>query len=204
MPFKTPRPFKTMEIDCGAERVPIDVPEGAVVAEFREPEPLPDPKRALAAALADPHGAPPLAELAKPGMKVAIGFDDPTRPPQPWHVILPAVVELLLARGVSKDDVVFICANGNHKKWSEPELRAFVGEEIFAAFWPGGRIVNHDCLDPSGLKYLGETPGGCVVEHNRRFVEADLMIYVGQVMAHTWGGYTGAGPSGCCMPATTS
>ena len=144
-------------------------------------------------ALAHPHGAPPLAELAKPGMKVAIGFDDPTRPPRPWQVILPAVVELLLERGVSRDDIVLICANGNHKKFSESELRAFVGEDIFTAFWPGGQIVNHDCHDPSGLRHLGETPSGCVVEHNRRFVDADLTIYVGQVMAHTWGGYTGNG-----------
>ena len=126
-------------------------------------------------------------------MKVAIGSDDPTRPPRPWHVILPAVVALLLARGVARDDIVLICANGNHRKWSESELRAVVGEEIFNGFWSNGRLVNHDCVDPSGLKHLGETPSGCVVEHNRRFVEADLMIYVGQVMAHTWGGYTGTG-----------
>lgn len=184
---------KTVEIDFGAKRIPVEVPESAVVAEFREPEPLASPARALAAALADPCGAPPLAELAKPGMKIAIGFDDPTRPPQPWRAILPAVVEVLLGCGVSRDDIVLICANGNHKKWSDAELRAFVGEEMFTAFRPGGRIVNHDCLDASGLKYLGETPSGCVVEHNRRFVEADLMIYVGQVMAHTWGGYTGTG-----------
>ena len=84
-------------------------------------------------------------------------------------------------------------ADSNHKKWSESELRAFVGEEIFAGFRPGGQIVNHDCLEESGLEHLGETPSGCVVEHNRRFVEADLMIYVGQVMAYTWGGYTGTG-----------
>ena len=154
-------PFKTIEIDYGAERIPIDLPESAIVAEFRDPEPLASPARALADALAHPHGAPPLAELAKPGMKVAIGFDDPTRPPHPWHVILPAVVELLLACGVSREDIVFICANGNHKKWSETELRAFVGEEIFNGFWPSGQIVNHDCLEPSGLKHLGERAASC-------------------------------------------
>ncbi len=108
---------KTVEIDFGAKRIPVEVPESAVVAEFREPEPLASPARALAAALADPCGAPPLAELAKPGMKIAIGFDDPTRPPQPWRAILPAVVEVLLGCGVSRDDIVLICANGNHKKW---------------------------------------------------------------------------------------
>ena len=129
--------FRTIEVDYGPERVPIEVPESAVVAEFQEPEPLASPDRALADALAHPCGAPPLAELAKPGMKVAIGFDDPTRPPHPWHMILPAVVEVLLACGVSKDDILFICANGNHKKWSESELRAFVGEAICNDFWPG-------------------------------------------------------------------
>ena len=108
---------KTVEIDFGAKRIPVEVPESAVVAEFREPEPLASPARALAAALADPCGAPPLAELAKPGMKIAFGFDDPTRPPQPWRAILPAVVEVLLGCGVSRDDIVLICANGNHKKW---------------------------------------------------------------------------------------
>ena len=146
---------KTIEIDYGADRIPIEVPENAVIAEFRDPEPLPSPTRALAEALASPHGAPPLAEIARPGMKVAIGFDDPTRPPHPWHVILPEVIEMLLARGVSRDDIVFICANGNHKKWSEAELRAFVGEEIFNGFWPEGQIVNHDCLEPTGLKHWG-------------------------------------------------
>ena len=61
-------------------------------------------------------------------------------------------------------------------------------------FWPSGQIVNHDCVEPSGLTDTSARhPSGCVVEHNRRFVEADLMIYVGQVMAHTWGGYTGTG-----------
>ena len=116
-----------------------------------------------------------------------------------WLALALTIAGLALLTGWAKVElsiflvIVFICANGNHKKWSESELRAFVGEEIFSGFWPGGQIVNHDCLEPSGLKHLGGTPSGCVVEHNRRFVEADLMIYVGQVMAHTWGGYTGTG-----------
>lgn len=184
---------RLVEVDFGAERTAISVPGNAVIAEFREPRYLDDPLQALDRALDRPHGAPPFADLVRPGMRVAIAFDDPTRPPAPWQLIVPRLVERLLAGGVRGEDLLFICANGNHKKWSEQELRAFLGAEIFDRFWPGGQIVNHDCVDPGGLVDLGVTASGCVAEHNRAFVEADLMIYVGQVMAHTWGGYTGTG-----------
>ena len=153
-------PHKTVEVDCGSDRSPIEVPESAVVAEFRDPEPLASPERALADALANPHGAPPLAELAKPGMKVAIGFDDPTRPPHPWHVILPAVVALLLARGVAREDIVFICANGNHKKWSEAELRASSARRS-SRLWPNGQIVTTTASNRRG-EAPGRDPSGCV------------------------------------------
>lgn len=184
---------RTVHVDFGAQQIPIQVPGDAVVAEFTEPRYLDDPVAALDAALAAPHGAPPLADLLRPGLRVAIGFDDPTRPGAPWQVMLPRIVEHLLAGGVRERDLLFICANGNHKKWSAAELRAFLGAELFDRFAPSGQIVNHDCVDPRGLRDLGTTSSGCAVEHNRAFLDADLMIYVGQVMAHTWGGYTGTG-----------
>ena len=185
--------YKSVEVDFGPEKRTIHVPKTAVIAEFTEPEPLLTPEQDLEEALRNPHGSLPFEELVTPGMKVAIGFDDPTRPPAPWQLILPKIVGKLLSYGIRKQDIVLICANGNHKKWAPNDLRAFVGDEIFDGFWNTGQLVNHDCLDPAGLKYLGKTASGCVVEHNRSFIDADLMIYVGQVMAHSWGGYTGTG-----------
>jgi lactate racemase len=158
---------KDVIVDFGAEQATISVPESAVVAPF--------------------------AELVKPGMSVAIAFDDPTRPPAPWQLILPELVARLLAGGVRREDITFICANGTHKKWTHDELRNFLGAELFDAFWPNAQIRNHDCLDAADLIDLGRTASGCAVEHNRTFINADLMIYVGQVMAHSWGGYTGTG-----------
>lgn len=184
---------QTVEVDFGAERASIQVPDDAVIARFQEPDYLADPRAALDAALDAPHGAPPFAELVRPGMRVAIGFDDPTRPPAPWQLILPVLVERLAAGGVRREDITFICANGNHKKWREAELRSFLGAALFDEFWPRGQILNHDCEEPDGLVDLGRTPSGGVAEHNRHFVTADLMLYVGQIMAHTWGGYTGTG-----------
>ena len=186
-------PTQTVTADFGAEKIQIEVPAEAVVVEFEDPPYPASAAEVLANALRNPAGAPPLSELAANCTTVAIAFDDPTRPPAPWQLMLPAIVEVLRGAGIRDENIRFICANGTHKKWSEAELRAFVGEEVFTQFWPRGAIVNHDCEDPDNLLDLGQTPMGGVVEHNRMFLEADLNIYVGQVMAHSWGGYTGTG-----------
>jgi hypothetical protein len=183
----------TVAVDYGDRQIDIDVPGRVTVARFQEPERLRNPAASVRKALAEPHGAPPLADLIKPGMTVAIGFDDPTRPPAPWQVMLPEVVDALIQGGIKKKNIQLICAGGAHRKYTPAELAAFVGPKIFNMFWPSGQLTCHDCHDPAGLKDLGVTKGGGVAVHNRRFVESDLMIYCGQVMAHNWGGYTGMG-----------
>ena len=71
---------KTVAVDFGERKLDIAVPDSAVVAEFTDPKFAPDPAAAVQKALAEPLGLPPLAQLARPGMRVAIGFDDITRP----------------------------------------------------------------------------------------------------------------------------
>lgn len=184
---------KRVLADFGERQVEIDVPEQAVVVEFQDPPLLPDPTVAARKALAEPCGSPPLRDLAKPGMRVAIGFDNPTRPGLPSQIILPIVVNELMSAGVKEQDILFICANANHRKWTRAELAAHLGSEIFDRFWGAGQIVNHDASDPFQLRFLGVSKGGGYVEHNRNFVEADLMIYQGNISATYWGGYTGMG-----------
>ena len=179
--------------DFGAEKIKIDVPDHAQVIEFQNPLFLSNPVQAVVDALNRPVGSPPLAELAKPGMTVAIGFDDPTRPPLPWQTILPVVIEQLTTAGVNERDITLICANGAHRKWTSDELKRFLGESLFGRFQDTGQIVNHDCADPKELTFLGKTDRGGHVEHNRRFIEADLSIYVGTVSSTYVGGYSGTG-----------
>ena len=179
--------------DFGAEKIKIDVPDHAQVIEFQNPPFLSNPVQAVIDALNHPVGSPPLAELAKPGMTVAIGFDDPTRPPLPWQTILPVVIEQLTTAGVNERDITLICANGAHRKWTSDELKRFLGESLFGRFGDTGQIVNHDCADPNELTFLGKTDRGGHVEHNRRFIEADLSIYVGTVSSTYVGGYSGTG-----------
>ena len=126
-------------------------------------------------------------------MNVAIGFDDPTRPPLAWQTILPLVIDELVSAGVSVKDIVLICANGAHRKWFPHELKRFLGAALYDQFWDRGQIINHDCQDSNELTCLGRTERGGIVEHNRRFIEADLSIYVGTVSATYVGGYSGTG-----------
>jgi len=185
---------KRTGVDFGEKSLEIDVPDHAVVVEFDDPPSLDDPEEATRKAIASPYGCAPLAELAKPGMRVAIGFDDPTRPAKTVQTILPIVIDTLLDAGVDETDILLICACSNHRKWTRSELAAYLGPHVFSRFWPSGRIVNHDCSDPSQLVFLGISPAGSYyVEMNRDFVEADLMIYVGNVGPSGFRSYTGTG-----------
>ena len=182
-----------VQTDFGARKILVDLPDHSTVIEFQNPKFLDDPDAEVINALQTPVSSPPLAELVRPGMTVAIGFDDPTRPPLPWQTILPKVIDVLTNGGVKDKDISLICANGAHRKWFPDELKRFLGIELFDRFWPIGQVINHDCQNPDGLSFLGTTERGGYVEHNRRFVEADLSIYVGTVSATYVGGYSGTG-----------
>ena len=90
---------KRTSVDFGDRSLEIDVPEHATVVEFDDPGALSHPAVAAREAIENPYGAPPLKELAKPGMRVAVGFDDPTRPARTVQIILPVVVDALLRGG---------------------------------------------------------------------------------------------------------
>ncbi len=156
---------KTVAVDFGSKKLDIDVPTHAVVAEFRDPPFLADPQATVREALSNPYGSPPLRELANPGMTVAIGFDDITRPNIPPQTILPIVVEELLACGINRRDITFISACSNHRKNTRSELAGHLGAELFSEFWPTRQIINHDCTDSAELTYFGVTDGGRVVEN---------------------------------------
>jgi lactate racemase len=185
---------KKVAVDYGERQVEIEVPDAATVVEYEDRVPmLADPEAAVRRALAEPMAMPPLAELCRPGMKVAIGFDDITRPALPARLILPRIVETLNGAGVKDRDIVFVNGCSNHRKNTRSELADHLGAELFNRFWPLGNIRNHDCDDAEGLRFFGITDSGRHVEHNRDFMDADLQIYQGNVSAQGWKGYTGTG-----------
>jgi hypothetical protein len=156
--------------------------------------PVADLRAALQEALRRPLDLPPLRELAKPGWRVTVAFDDPTVPcyGPVWEPAIRSVLEELEHAGVKKRDVTLLCANALHRKFTRGELGKVIGKELVQEF--GYRLLCHDAEDPENLSFLGVTRSGYDVEINRRVTDSDLTIYINTVV---WRGFNGGWKSIC-------
>jgi hypothetical protein len=160
------------------------LPVGSRVIYPPEPlDPLKDPDEAIRDSLLNPEGdMESLPDLLRPGMRLTIAFDDlsiplpPMEQPDNRQRVVEAVLDLAAAAGV--DDVVLIAALALHRRMTERELRHALGNRVYEAFAPHGRLLQHDAENPDELVYLGETDRGEDVEINRRAAESDLLVYV--------------------------
>jgi nickel-dependent lactate racemase len=177
----------------GDQVLEIDLPVGSRVVYPRPPiDALRDTDAAIRYAINRPLGSDPLHAKLRPGMKVVIAIDDvsvplpPMRRPDARERVLSVVLQLLADHAV--DDVEIIIATSIHRRMTAEEVRHVVGDRIFNAYWPD-RLYNHDAEDPKGMKVLGTTDHGEVVELNRRAAEADLLIYVSVNLVPMSGGH---------------
>jgi nickel-dependent lactate racemase len=166
----------------GDRLLEVDLPAGTRVIYPRPPmEPLKDVDAAIRYALNHPTGTGPLHAKLRPGMNVVIAVDDislplpPMRRPDVRERVLTIVLGMLADHGV--EDVEIVIATSFHRRMTAAEVRHIVGDRIFEAYWPD-RLYNHDAEDPVGMKLVGTTDHGEVVELNRKAVESDLLIYV--------------------------
>ena len=164
---------------AGNQLVEVDLPVGTRCVYPRPPmEALKDADAAIRYALNNPLGSDPLHARLRPGMKVVIAIDDvsvplpPMRSPDVRERILTIVLELLADHGV--EDVEILIATSIHRRMTADEVRHVVGSRIFSAYWPD-RLRNHDAEDPKGMKLVGTTDRGEVVELNRAAVESDRL-----------------------------
>ncbi|HSY24904.1 MAG TPA: lactate racemase domain-containing protein [Polyangiaceae bacterium] len=177
----------------GDQVLEVDLPAGTRVIYPRPPlEPLKDPDAAIRYALNHPTGSDPLHARLRPGMKVVIAIDDvslplpPMRRPDVRERVLTVVLQMLAEYGV--DDVEIIIATSVHRRMTAAEVRHIVGDRIFKAYWPD-RLYNHDGEDPRGMKLVGTTDQGEVVELNRKAVDSELLIYVNLNLVPMDGGH---------------
>ena len=141
---------------------------------------------AIAAAIRNPIGSPPIRELAAGRRKAVVIFDDMTRP-TPVDRIAPIVVEDLIEGGIQEENISFVCALGTHGALSRIELRKKVGQEILDRF----RVYNHNCYE--NCEVVGTTARGTRLSINREVMSADLKIAIGCVTAHPQVGFSGGG-----------
>ncbi|MGC8826952.1 MAG: lactate racemase domain-containing protein, partial [Anaerolineae bacterium] len=67
-------------------------------------------------------------------------------------------------------------------------------------------VINHDAADRANLVHLGTTPNGTPIVVNRRVVEADLVVAVGNTVPHCLAGWSGGAKiiqPGVCGEETT-
>lgn len=147
---------------------------------------LPDPLAAIQAALRAPTGTPPLADLAKPGDRVGIIFNDITRP-TPNPLLLEALLSEL--GHIPKENITLFIALGTHRPNSESELKTMLGELALDGF----KIVQNDSFDRSTQVCLGETSRGNEIWINRELMECSVKILTGFIEPHFFAGFSGAG-----------
>jgi lactate racemase len=179
-----------VELLYGKATIAAAVPQGCRETLIRK-QPrasLPDPRSAVAEALARPIGAPPLAEHARGRKSACILICDITRP-VPNHLFLRPMIEQLLRAGIAADAITVLIATGLHRPNEGEELARVVGDPWVL---DKVRVANHFARDDAAHVDLGRTRGrGVPVKLDRRFVEADLRIATGLVEPHFMAGYSG-------------
>lgn len=152
------------------------------------------------AALSHPIGSAPLSERLRPCDRVVIIVDDATRP-TPTRRLLPLVLDELERAGVPPHGVRIFIALGTHRPMTEGELVLKLGRRVLEQY----EVINRHYLDGEFVS-LGETANGIPVEIDRRVVEADFRIAIGNVVPHMasgWGGGSKAVLPGVCSRRTT-
>jgi nickel-dependent lactate racemase len=176
---------RPVELLYGRDGAELQLPSDAVVLSGKDPPAVANPDQAVASALADPIGAPPLTELVRQRrpQTVAITVSDITRP-VPNRQFLPAMLDALAEAGVSDEQISIIIGTGMHRP-STPEERDFIlGREVLERL----EVIDHSADRPETLTKVSDDPPVSVCT---RFAEADFRIVTGYIEPHFMAGFSG-------------
>jgi lactate racemase len=175
-------------LDYGKTGLPVEIPDANLVGplSLRPVAPLPDPEGALAAALANPIGSPPLVELARGKRSACVVICDITRP-VPNEFLLRQILPTLEQAGIPRDKITILIATGLHRPNVGDELVELVGREVATNY----RVENHDGRNLAEHTFLGNSPRGVPAWIDTRYVTADLKITTGLIEPHLMAGYSG-------------
>jgi nickel-dependent lactate racemase len=187
------RPGVTTQVEIDDDKLLFCATGGALTK-------IPDQTQVVQQALAHPIGADRLEELLQPGDRVVIMVDDITRP-TPAAVILPHILQRVHGIGIPVTNVTIFMAIGTHRLMTEKELRTKLGDEVRNRY----RIIHREYRDGDFVD-LGQTESGTPIYIDRKVVEADFKIAVGNVVPHIsagWGGGSKMILPGVCSHKTS-
>jgi hypothetical protein len=148
--------------------------------------PLGDYTGALELALGSPVGMGRLEQIVRPGEKVAIVVDDPSRW-TPVREALPIVLRRLHAAGIGREDVTISVGVGRHHAVDAEAMRRRLGDSIATGY----RCYSPPVDELEAYVDLGSTPQGVPVRIFRPVALADLRILIGSVLPHLQAGFGG-------------
>jgi len=182
---------ETVQIPFGRGHLPFKAPRGVKLEVLRSKpkKGLRDPDAALAAAVARPLSARPLAEVAAGARSACIVVSDITRP-VPNALILGRILPVIEGAGVAREAITILIGTGTHRAAPPAEIAEIVGARVARKY----RVVNHDCR--RGNTRIGAvtnplTGAEIPILLDRRYVNADLRIVTGLVEPHIFCGYSG-------------
>ncbi|MCJ7748901.1 MAG: lactate racemase domain-containing protein, partial [Desulfobacterales bacterium] len=179
--------MKYYPIPCGKKTINLKISDHVPVqwVESRKITPVPDVRRAVEEALYRPIGTPRLRDLVRPGQTVALVVTDITRK-LPEEIILPLLLDELVAGGIRKKDITAVVATGTHRPNTPEELKEKFGQIVDEI-----SFINHNPWNPEGLIHLGTSEGGIPLVFNRTVAQADIRISTGVIETHLFAGYSG-------------
>ena len=138
---------------------------------------------AVEQALQNPINSKKLSEFDLTGKKVAIVTSDISRPLPSWD-IMPSLLDELYAAGAEAQNITVVLALGSHRQHTADEKKHLVGDRCYEEV----TVVDSD---PNNCVSLGQTKAGTPIDFDKRVVNADFRIALGNVEFHYFAGYSG-------------
>lgn len=180
---------RTFSLGFGNNRISATLSEGEIinVLEGAPVAAVTDVAAAVKQALAEPIGAPPLAEVVRPGDRVVIAVSDVTRRWIRHDLFLPVLLDELNAAGVPDRDILLLVAMGAHRPHTAAENVQCYGQAVL------DRVELRQSYAPNSedFVYVGTTTRGTVSYLNRYAVDADKVILTGGIVHHLMAGFGG-------------
>ena len=197
-----------MEITYGSETISFNIPEENLlfVGTLKETRGQTQLAEAVRKSLDEPFGCLPLKDCVTSKDRVLILIEDATRS-TPVKEILPVLVEYLLSCGLTLENLEILTAPGSHRIMTNAEILEKVGPELIDKI----KISQHDYQDEGSMVTLPsvyvngfEIP----VQVNRKALEADFIIGIGNIIPHSDAGFSGGAkilqPGICGYPTTAA
>lgn len=191
----------------GNKELEAYIPEESFLfeAQMEKIEILQDFEEVLWEKLNKPIGCKALKELIKKDEKILILVEDNTRN-TPVKRILPVLIDYLEESGITLENIEILTAPGTHRIMTEEEVIEKVGEEIYKKI----KIYQHDFTSKSDITDLGTVKVGeneFPVLVNKKSLEADFIIGLGNIIPHSDAGFSGGAKivqPGICGFTTTA